>query len=159
LLRSIGQPAVIGELAAGLLLGPSLFGHLAPELHGWLFPDDPLQRSLLAGPAWIGVFLLLVLTGLETDLALIRRLGHATGRVAIGSLVLPVLAGVVLGIFLPAAFVGERTEREVFALFMGTALGISALPVIAKILSDLDLMRRNVAQVLLAAAMANDVAG
>ena len=97
LMRSIEQPAVIGELAAGLLLGPSVFGHLAPELHGWLFPDDPLQRSLLAGPAWIGVFLLLVLTGMETDPALIRRLGRATGRVAIGSLVLPVLAGVALG--------------------------------------------------------------
>ena len=50
MLRAIGQPAVIGELAAGLLLGPSVFGHLAPALHDWLFPDDPLQRALLAGP-------------------------------------------------------------------------------------------------------------
>jgi Kef-type K+ transport system membrane component KefB len=158
-MRAIGQPAVIGELAAGVLLGPSVLGHLAPGLHGWLFPDDPLQKSLLSGPAWIGVFLLLILTGLETDLALIRRLGRATAHVAVASLVLPVFAGVGLGAVLPAAFVGERAEREVFALFMGTALGISALPVIAKILSDLDLMRRNVAQVLLAAAMANDIAG
>src|SRR6266850_1646051 len=158
-LRAIGQPAVIGELAAGLLLGPSVFGHLAPGLHDWLFPNEPLQRALLAGPAWIGVFLLLILTGLETDPALIRSLGRATGRVAIGSLVLPVLAGVGLGFALPDAFVGGTTERLVFALFMGTALGISALPVIAKILSDLDLMRRNIAQVLLAAAMADDIAG
>jgi Kef-type K+ transport system membrane component KefB/nucleotide-binding universal stress UspA family protein len=158
-LRAIGQPAVIGELAAGLLLGPSVFGHLAPGLHGWLFPNDPLQRALLAGPAWIGVFLLLILTGLETDPALIRSLGRATARVAVGSLVLPVLAGVGLGFALPDGFVGESTERLVFALFMGTALGISALPVIAKILSDLDLMRRNIAQVLIAAAMADDLAG
>jgi Kef-type K+ transport system membrane component KefB/nucleotide-binding universal stress UspA family protein len=158
-MRAIRQPAVIGELAAGLVLGPSVLGHLAPGLHGWLFPDDPLQRAMLAGPAWIGVFLLLILTGSETDLGLIRRLGWATGRVAVGSLVLPVLAGVGLGVVLPAEFLGERAQREVFALFMGTALGISALPVIAKILSDLDLMRRNVAQVLLAAAMADDIAG
>ncbi len=158
-LRAIGQPAVIGELAAGLLLGPSVFGHLAPGWHDWLFPAEPLQQALLAGPAWIGVFLLLILTGLETDPALIRSLGRATARVAIGSLVLPVLAGVGLGLALPDGFVGGSTERLVFALFMGTALGISALPVIAKILSDLDLMRRNVAQVLIAAAMANDVAG
>jgi Kef-type K+ transport system membrane component KefB len=158
-LRAIGQPAVIGELAAGLLLGPSVFGHLAPAAHDWLFPADPLQRSLLAGPAWIGVFLLLILTGLETDLALIRRLGPATARVALGSLVIPVLAGVALGDALPGTFMGETTERGVFALFIGTALGISALPVIATILSDLDLMRRNVAQLLVAAAMANDVAG
>ncbi|TMA32768.1 MAG: hypothetical protein E6J87_12010 [Deltaproteobacteria bacterium] len=158
-LRAIGQPAVIGELAAGLLLGPSVFGHLAPAAHDWLFPADPLQRALLAGPAWIGVFLLLILTGLETDPALIRRLGGAAARVALGSLVLPVLAGVGLGLALPEAFVGGATERVVFALFMGTALGISALPVIAKILSDLALMRRNVAQMLIAAAMANDLAG
>jgi Kef-type K+ transport system membrane component KefB/nucleotide-binding universal stress UspA family protein len=158
-MRAIGQPAVIGELAAGLVLGPSVLGHVVPGLHAWLFPDDPLQRALLAGPAWIGVFLLLILTGSETDLGLIRRLGWATGRVAIGSLVFPVAAGVGLGLVLPAEFLGERAQREVFALFMGTALGISALPVIAKILSDLDLMRRNVAQVLLAAAMADDIAG
>ena len=158
-LRRVGQPAVIGELAAGLLLGPSVLGVLAPELQRWLFPADALQRSLLSGPAWIGVFLLLVITGLETDLALIRRMGGATARVALGSLVLPVIAGVALGLALPAAFVGEATHPWVFALFMGTALGISALPVIAKILSDLDLMRRNIAQVLLAAAMANDVVG
>jgi Kef-type K+ transport system membrane component KefB len=158
-MRAIGQPAVIGELAAGLVLGPSVLGHLAPGVHGWLFPDDPLQRAMLAGPAWVGVFLLLILTGAETDLGLIRRLGRATGRVAIGSLVLPVAAGVGLGVVLPDDFLGERAGREVFALFMGTALGISALPVIAKILSDLDLMRRNVAQVLLAAAMADDIAG
>jgi Kef-type K+ transport system membrane component KefB len=158
-LRAIGQPAVIGELTAGLLLGPSVFGHLAPGLHDWLFPAEPIQRALLSGPAWIGVFLLLILTGLETDPALIRSLGRATARVAIGSLVLPVLAGVGLGLVLPDAFVGGETERVVFALFMGTALGISALPVIAKILSDLDLMRRNVAQVLIAAAMADDIAG
>jgi Kef-type K+ transport system membrane component KefB/nucleotide-binding universal stress UspA family protein len=158
-LRAIGQPAVIGELTAGLLLGPSVFGHLAPGLHDWLFPAEPLQRALLAGPAWIGVFLLLILTGLETDPALIRSLGRATARVAVGSLVLPVLAGVGLGLSLPDSFVGGETERVVFALFMGTALGISALPVIAKILADLDLMRRNVAQVLIAAAMADDIAG
>jgi Kef-type K+ transport system membrane component KefB/nucleotide-binding universal stress UspA family protein len=158
-LRRVGQPAVIGELAAGLLLGPSVLGALAPESQAWLFPADPLQRSLLAGPAWIGVFLLLVITGLETDLALIRRMGGATARVAFGSLVLPVVTGVALGLALPEAFRGEATHPLVFALFMGTALGISALPVIAKILSDLDLMRRNIAQVLLAAAMANDVVG
>ncbi len=159
LLRRVGQPAVIGELAAGLLLGPSVLGNLAPDVERWLFPADPVQRSLLAGPAWIGVFFLLIVTGLEIDLGLIRRLGRATARVVVGSLVIPVLAGINLGVALPDSFLGEPTRRGIFALFMGTALGISALPVIAKILSDLDLMRRNIAQVLLAAAMADDLAG
>jgi Kef-type K+ transport system membrane component KefB len=159
LMRRYGQPAVVGELAAGLLLGPSVLGKLAPGVEAWLFPPDPVQRSLLAGLAWIGVFLLLVLTGLETDLALIRRLGTATARVALGSLLVPVAAGIALGFALPEAFVGGAAHRDVFALFMGTALSLSALPVIAKILTDLDLMRRNVAQALIAAAMIDDVAG
>jgi Kef-type K+ transport system membrane component KefB len=159
LMRRYGQPAVIGELAAGLLLGPSVLGKVLPGVQAWLFPPDPQQQSLLAGLAWIGVFLLLVLTGIETDLALIRRLRAATTRVSFGSLVVPVLAGVAMGYALPDSFLGSGASREVFALFLGTALSISALPVIAKILSDLDLMRRNVSQILIAAAMANDVIG
>jgi Kef-type K+ transport system membrane component KefB len=158
LMRRIEQPPVIGELAAGLLLGPSALGTLAPGLQRWLFPPDPVQQSLLAGLAWIGVFLLLVLTGLETDLALIRRLRLAVASVAVGSVSLPFLAGLGLGFLLPGVFAGAA-PRPVFALFLGVALAISALPVIAKILSDLDLLRRNFAQVLLAAAMANDVIG
>ena len=159
LMSRIGQPQVVGELAAGLLLGPSLFGSLAPDLHAWLFPAEPIQRALLSAVAWLGVFLLLIATGFETDVALIRRLGRATSRVVLGSLLIPVLFGVVLGLGMPDAFLGQGAARGVFALFMGTALGISALPVIAKILSELELMRRNVAQVILAAAMVDDVAG
>jgi len=160
LMSRIGQPAVVGELAAGLLLGPSVLGAIAPGLQTWLFPtDDPLQRSLLAGLGWVGVFLLLVLTGLETELGLIRRLGRGVAYVAIGSLLVPLLGGINLGFALPESFVGEGAQRLVFALFMGTALAISALPVIAKILADLDLMRRNVAQALLAAAMLDDIVG
>jgi len=159
LMARVGQPQVVGELAAGLLLGPSLLGRLVPDLHGWLFPGDPIQRSLLSAVAWLGVFLLLIATGFETDVALIRRLGRATSRVVLGSLLIPVFFGVVLGLGMPDSFLGQGAAREVFALFMGTALGISALPVIAKILSELELMRRNVAQVILAAAMVDDVAG
>ena len=158
-MRRIGQPAVVGELAAGLLLGPSVLGWAAPGAHAWLFPSDPLQEGLLLAVGWIGAFLLLILTGFETDLALIRRLRWTTTRVAVGSLLVPMLFGLAIGLAMPGTFLGPRAEREVFALFMATALGISALPVIAKVLSELDLMRRDVAQVMLAAAMANDLAG
>lgn len=159
LARRCGQPAVVGELAAGLVLGPSVLGQIAPSVELWLFPPEPVQRALLAGVAWIGVFLLLIVTGVETDLGLIRRQWAATGRIAIGSLLLPVLFGVGIGLLMPAAFRGPAASPHLFALFMGVALGISALPVIAKVLAELDLMRRNIAQQILAAAMADDVAG
>ncbi|HBZ69345.1 MAG TPA: sodium:proton antiporter [Deltaproteobacteria bacterium] len=159
LMRRIRQPAVIGELAAGLLLGPSVLGQLSPAVESWLFPSDPVQRALLSSVGWLGAFLLLIVTGLETDLGLVRRLGTKAARVALGSLVIPVLCGLSVGFVMPDAFLGPNAQREVFALFMATALGISALPVIAKVLSELDLMRRNIAQVILAAAMADDVIG
>jgi Kef-type K+ transport system membrane component KefB/nucleotide-binding universal stress UspA family protein len=159
LLRRIGQPAVVGELAAGLVLGPSIFGQLAPAAQAWLFPDDPVQVGMLAAVGWVGALLLLIVTGYETDLRLIRRLGSATARVSVASLVIPVLAGIGVGYAMPETFLGPDAQRSVFALFMGVALGISALPVIAKVLSDMHLMRRNVAQIIVAAAMANDLAG
>ena len=111
-MRSRGQPSVVGELAAGLILGPSVLGKLAPELQAWLFPPDPVQRALLAGLAWIGVFLLLVLTGLETDLALIRRLRTATARVALGSLLIPIGAGVALGFCAARGLRGSRGAAQ-----------------------------------------------
>jgi len=159
LARRLGQPQVIGELAAGLLLGPSVLGRVAPVLSAWLFPPDPVQRSLVGAVAWLGVLLLLLVTGFETDLTLVRRLGRTTARVAIGSLVVPLFVGLGLGLLMPEHFVGANAERSVFALFMGTALGISALPVLAAVISQLGLMRRSIAQVMIAAAMVNDLAG
>jgi Kef-type K+ transport system membrane component KefB len=157
--RRLGQSSVVGELAAGLLLGPSVLGRLAPGLSSWLFPADPVQQAMIAAVAWLGVLLLLIATGFETDLALVRRQGRATARVAAGSLIVPVLFGVGVGYAMPQAFVGGSAQRPVFALFMATALGISALPVLAAVLSQLGLMRRSIAQVMVAAAMINDLVG
>ncbi len=159
LMRRIGQPSVVGELAAGLLLGPSILGRLSPGTFHWLFPADPLQQGVLSAVAWLGVFFLLIATGFETDLGLVRRLGRSTARVAFGSLAVPAVFGLAVGFAMPEIFVGEKSPRLVFVLLMATALSISALPVIAAILTQLDLMRRNIAQVMLASAMMNDVVG
>src|SRR5260370_13217589 len=75
-MKRIGQPSVIGELSAGLLLGPSLFGWVAPNLFAKLFPAEPTQAHLLQVIAWIGMVLLLLITGLETDVRLLRHLGR-----------------------------------------------------------------------------------
>lgn len=157
--RRFGQPPVIGALGAGLLLSKSVLGGLWPEAHAWLFPDDAVQVALLQGVAWVGVGLLMIVTGFETDFDLVRRLGRAAIAVAAGSLLVPWATGFSLGFVMPDALLGERASRTIFAIFMATALGISALPVIARILAELDLMRRNFGQITLAAAMANDVVG
>jgi Kef-type K+ transport system membrane component KefB/nucleotide-binding universal stress UspA family protein len=159
LMRRIGQPAVVGELAAGLILGPSLLGRIAPDVFEWLFPPDDVQSGMLFAVGWIGVVLLLVGTGFETDLDLIKRLGKGAAFVSTGSLVVPLAFGAALGMLLPSVFVGDPGQRFIFGAFMATALSISSLPVIGKILGEMGLMRRNFGQMTLAAGMANDVVG
>lgn len=159
LAKRVGQPAVVGELGAGLILGPSVFGNLAPGLAGWLFPGGEVVSALILAVAWLGIVFLLTVTGFETDLRLIRRLGRSAAGVTIGSLVVPLALGVGLGFVLPQSYVGEAGGRGVFAAFMAVALSISALPVIAKILQDMNLMRRNFGQLTIAAGMVNDTVG
>lgn len=157
--RRFGQPSVVGEIAAGVVLGPSIFGKLLPDAFDWMFPADAVQSGLLFGLGWIGVILLLLVTGFETDLALIGQLGKAAVWVTIGSLTVPFAFGLAGGFVAPDTLLGAGTDRPVFALFLATALTISSLPVIAKILGELQLLRRNFGQLTLAVGMANDVIG
>ncbi|HUF98112.1 MAG TPA: cation:proton antiporter [Ilumatobacter sp.] len=157
--RRVGQPAVVGELAAGVIVGPSVFGNALPDQFDWLFPADAVQSGMLFTVGWIGVMLLLVVTGFETDLNLIVRLGKAAVWVTLGSLIVPFGFGLGAGFLAPDSLVGADTDRTIFALFLAAALTISSLPVIAKILSELQLLRRNFGQLTLAVAMANDVIG
>lgn len=160
LMRKINQPAVIGELAAGLLIGPTVLGRLAPGLFGWLFPEgDPVQSGLLLAVAWVGIALLLVTTGFETDLTLLRRLGGSTAKVALGSLLVPLALSFGLGLFVPSVFYGEAADTISFALFIAVAMSISALAIVGRILSDLRLMRRDIGQVMIGAVVANDLVG
>ncbi|MDP9440716.1 MAG: cation:proton antiporter, partial [Actinomycetota bacterium] len=158
-MKRAGQPAVVGHLAAGLVLGPSVFGKLWPQGARWVFPPDEVQSGMLLVVGLIGIVMLLVVTGFETDLALIRRLGRAAFAVAGASVAIPFALGLATGYLLPGSFVPNDKGRIVFALFMAAALSISSLPVIAKILSELGLTRRNFGQVILAAGMGNDVIG
>jgi Kef-type K+ transport system membrane component KefB/nucleotide-binding universal stress UspA family protein len=154
----IGQPSVVGELCAGLVLGPSVLGKLWPQAEEFLFPGGATESGLILVVALVGIVMMLIYTGFETDLSLIRQLGKATAFVAGFSVLLPLILGLGTGSLLPGEFVGKE-GRTLFILFMGTALAISSLPVIAKILSEMRLTRRNFGQVILAAGMANDVVG
>lgn len=157
--RRVGQPAVVGELAAGVIIGPSVFGKALPDAFIWIFPVDAVQSGMLFTIGWVGVMLLLVVTGFETDLNLIARLGNAVVWVTLGSLIVPFAFGLGTGFLAPDSLVGAGTDRTIFALFLAAALTISSLPVIAQILSELRLLRRNFGQLTIAVAMANDVIG
>ena len=158
-MRRIGLPSVIGHLGAGVILGPSVFGRIWEGGFDWFLPDEEISSGALFAVSWLGVALLLVTAGFETDLGLIRRLGRAAMLVTGFSLVVPLVGGLATGMALPSAFVGPEADRTVFTLFVAAALAVSALAVIARILSELGLMRRDFGQITVAAGMANDVVG
>src|SRR6266550_4230332 len=152
-------PSVVGELLAGVVLGPSLLGAVAPGVFHTIFPSRPEQVHLLEAVSWLGVLMLLILTGLETDLELIARKGKGALGISLGGILLPFVSGVALGFVIPGALVARADQRGVFALFVGTAMSISAIPVIAKVLMDMDLIRRDIGQITLAAGMIDDTTG
>jgi Kef-type K+ transport system membrane component KefB/nucleotide-binding universal stress UspA family protein len=159
LMRRIGQPAVIGELLAGVFLGPTVLGHLFPELFAWAFPQEAAQFHLLEAVSWLGMVLLLLLTGLETDIRIMKNLGRAALSASVFGMVIPFASGLLLGWYLPDRFLADPADRNIFAAFLATAMAISAMPVIAKILMDLKLMRRDVGMVILSAGVVDDTTG
>ncbi len=155
----IGIPLHVGELLVGMLLGPSLLGWMWPGGFDALFPSDPLQRSLLEIFSWTGIIFLVLIGGLETRLGILRKAGKAVAGAWMGGFLLPFAAGFALGLAFPASLVPSGIDRAVFALFLATAMSISAVPVIARILMDLELYRTRVGMVILSSAIADDTVG
>ncbi|MDQ1538222.1 MAG: hypothetical protein QOE58_2615 [Actinomycetota bacterium] len=152
-------PAVVGELFVGVILGPTLLTHVAPGLSSWLFPSSPEQVHLLDAVGQIGLLLLVGLTGIHMDFALVRRRGATAAGVSLGGLVVPLGLGIGAGFLLPRELVPPGANPTVFALFLGVAMCVSAIPVIAKTLMDMKLLHRNIGQLTLVAGMLDDIFG
>ena len=159
IMQRFGQPSVIGELLAGILLGPSLFGWLWPDAQQAIFPKTPEQKAMIDGIAQFGILLLLLLTGMETDLKLVRRIGKAAVAISITGIVVPFACGFALGEFLPDAVLPNPQARVVASLFMGTALSISSVKIVAVVVREMNFMRRNVGQIIVATAVIDDTIG
>lgn len=157
--QRLGQPSVVGEILAGIVLGPSLLSSLIPALGEWIVPQTEVQGYLLEVVSLLGALFLLLITGLETDLALIRRHARTAIGVSYGGIIATFTSGFVLGMLLPDFLLANPEQRLVFALFVATAMSISAIPVIAKVLMDLNLMRRDIGQTIIAAGMSDDTTG
>ncbi|HEX6347402.1 cation:proton antiporter [Umezawaea sp.] len=155
----VKMPALVGELAAGVLLGPSLLAHALPALSAWLLPTNPEQIHLLDAVGQLGVLLLVGLTGMHIDLGLVRRKGKTAAWVSTGGLLVPLGLGFAVGMVLPTSLIAEGTERDVFALFLGVAMCVSAIPVIAKTLLEMRLLHRNIGQLIISSAAVDDIVG
>jgi hypothetical protein len=159
LLERIGQPAVMGQLIGGILLGPSLFGWLWPSAQHMIFPTDPEQRSMIEAVSQLGILLLLLLTGMETDLRLVRRVGAACFSISAAGVAVPFACGFALAQFLPESLLPEPSERIVAGLFLGTALSISSVKIVAIIIREMGFMRRDLGQIIVSSAIIEDTVG
>jgi Kef-type K+ transport system membrane component KefB/nucleotide-binding universal stress UspA family protein len=153
------QPAVMGQLIAGLLLGPSLFGLVLPELQLGLFPKNPEQKAMIDAISQFGILLLLLMTGMETDLKLVRQVGRAAVFASLMGIVIPFACGVALGEFMPESLLPDPSKRLITALFLGTALSIASVKIVAMVVREMNFMRRVVGQVILASAIIDDSMG
>ena len=158
-MQRIGQPALMGNLLAGIILGPSLFGWVWPEAQKFIFPSDPAQKGMIDGLSQIGILLLLLLTGMETDLKLVRRSGFAAIAIALCGIAFPFACGFALGWFGPGFLFGGAQDRLVPSLFLGTALSISSIKIVAMVVREMHFMRRNLGQIIVATAIMEDTVG
>lgn len=151
----VGQPRVVGEMFAGILLGPSLLGTIAPELSAQLFPLESL--GFLSTLSQIGLLFFMFLVGIELDLKLLRGQGHAALVTSHASIIAPFALGSVLALLLYPRLSDDSVPFAAFALFLGAAMSVTAFPVLARMLTERGLMGTRVGAVTIATAAVDDV--
>jgi Kef-type K+ transport system membrane component KefB/nucleotide-binding universal stress UspA family protein len=155
----MGQPSIMGQLIAGICLGPSVLGAIWPEAHSYLFPEHEAQKAMTDAVGQIGILLLLLLAGMETDLGLAIKLRRAAAGVSLMGIAIPFAAGFGLGEALPEAYLPDPDGRLVTSLFLGTALSISSVKIVASVVREMNFMRRDTGQMIVASAIIDDTVG
>ncbi len=158
--RKLKMPLVVGELVAGILLGPTVLGHYYPYATEHIFTVKGSVGTVLQGISTISVVMLLFASGMEVELAIIRQQGKTALKTSLVGLIIPLVLGFFAGQECYSWF-GEHNSENVlvFSLFIGTAMAISALPVIARTLMDLNLFKTRIGMIIIAAAMMDDIIG
>jgi Kef-type K+ transport system membrane component KefB/mannitol/fructose-specific phosphotransferase system IIA component (Ntr-type) len=158
--KNLGQPAVLGEILAGILLGPTVLGYFLPGLFETLFPATEGFQAAMKGVTALAITLFLLIAGMEVDLSAMVRQGKSSATISVFGMVIPFGIGFVCAWFLPTVFGATNdSHRFLFAMFLGTVLAISALPVIAKTLMDLNIYRSDFGMVVISVAVVDDIAG
>ena len=159
-MRSLRFPAVLGELFGGIILGPTVFGWLSPSNYRWLFPASGAVFEGRDALIQICILFFLFIAGLQMNLKLVRNSGIHIAWASLMGILLPFTLGFCMVVMFPNMWEGYfKGETFFFAMFMGTALSISALPVIARTLMDLDLLNTDMGMIIIGAATVNDLVG
>ena len=153
--RRFSQPPVIGEMIAGIMLGPSLLGHVLPRVSAYLLPNP--VAPYLSVIAEIGVILYMFLVGVELNTDLLRERTHASVAISHASIIAPFLLGSALALWLYPRFSSGDVHFVVFALFMGVSMSVTAFPVLARIITDRQMQDSHLGTISLACAAVDDV--
>ncbi len=153
--RKIGQPSVIGEIIAGIVLGPSLFGMYFPEYSGILFPVDSLGN--LQFLSQIGLILFMFVIGMELDLKVLQNKAKEAVVISHASIIFPFALGIGLAYFVYYKFAPEGVKFLSFSLFMGIAMSITAFPVLARIVQERGIHKTRLGAIVITCAAADDI--
>lgn len=149
------QPSVIGEMIAGIVLGPSLFGLYFPELSAFIFPKESLPN--LQFLSQIGLILFMYIVGMELDLSVLRKKAHDAVVISHASIIIPFALGVGLSYFIYKEFAPDGIQFSSFALFIAIAMSITAFPVLARIVQERNLHKTKIGTVVITCAAADDI--
>jgi Kef-type K+ transport system membrane component KefB len=152
----LGQPQVVGEIAAGLLLGPSCFGRLSPDLSAQIFSNETGEIFLVLGQ--LGLIFLMFIVGLEFDFGHLRTIGRTAGGVALAGIALPFAMGACLAYFIHSQVAADYSLQG-FVLFMATAMSITALPILGRIMMQFGITRTPLGVLTISAAAVDDAIG
>src|ERR1700754_641333 len=155
LFRRIGQPPVMGEMIAGIVLGPSVLGYFFPQVMSFLFPPASLETLRLLSQ--IGVVLFMFIVGMELNVRHVKEKGSAAVMISHVSIIVPFVLGTGLALFLYRGLAPPGTSFSAFALFIGVAMSITAFPVLARILEDRNLTQTDLGSIALTCAAVDDV--
>ncbi len=153
--KKIGQPSVIGEITAGILLGPSLIGMYFPEFSGFVFPKNSLPN--LQFLSQIGLILFMFIIGMELDLQVLKKKAHEAFIISHASIILPFTLGIGLAYFMYQTYAPAGVDFLSFSLFIAIALSITAFPVLARILQERQLAKTRVGAIAITCAAVDDI--
>ncbi len=157
--RRLGIPAVVGEIAGGLLLGPTILGRIAPEAFAWLFPPTGPITSGRSAIARVGMLFFIVTIGLDISIGEFRRIGRKALSVGVIGTLVPLVLGFLMCYVFPAVIGVTQKDQFATALFMGSILSLSANPVIARILMDMGLFKSEIGRTIMSATLVDDLVG
>lgn len=157
--KKIKMPIVMGEILLGIILGPTILGTLTPEFSSWIFPKAGAAKVAMDGITSLAVVMLLFVAGMEVQLQVMLKQGKTAVYTSVTSMIIPFALGFAAVWFFPGFFTFTPDRKLVYALFFGIAMAVSALPVITRILMDLNLFKTKVGMIVIAAAIFDDLTG